>query len=241
MQGIRDAARKHRKYVDLDPDLSIRSVAFAYIEVLSHLSLDYLTARGVLFLFPLDATRRSAEIFFYTETTITLASLLIIARLARYTRTDNSNRNLPVAIMATLITVGAIRVVGKGLAEESFNGSDVLSYPEPSLSKWILVSKEGQELSVSKYDIISRRTLYRTTFQTINVLSGSKSEGLREALQASDKLSLVKKRKRKKEKIWSGIMLRADLNSPVDWPGPHRSCNYEIEGCESHKYIDNAR
>ncbi len=64
-----------RRFVDFEPLVSGRTAILAYIGVLSHLFLDYLTTRDIPPLFPLDYARWSAEVFFYTEGVMTTVSL----------------------------------------------------------------------------------------------------------------------------------------------------------------------
>ncbi|MFZ3384913.1 MAG: metal-dependent hydrolase, partial [Candidatus Methanoperedens sp.] len=64
----RDGIKKIvQKRIDFEPVFSRKNIMYAFAGVIIHLILDYSTTRGVPLLYPFDAARYSAELFFYTD------------------------------------------------------------------------------------------------------------------------------------------------------------------------------
>ncbi len=104
------------RFVDFDVELSPIALALAYIGVLSHLFMDYLTTRGVPLFYPMYSARLSADIFYHTEIIIALASLAIIVHLFKKPYRVDTKKTLMIFI-AVLLVIGAIRIEGKETSE----------------------------------------------------------------------------------------------------------------------------
>jgi len=181
------------QHFGLDPKFTRRAILFAYAGVLVHLALDSLTTRGVPLLYPLDPARWSAEIFFYSETPLLLASLgILIFEVKRQKLVDH--RKMLLLLLLFLALTGTVRLAEKDRAEEIFGG-DATAFPAPSLFEWTVLAEDDGMVSVYSYDGLSGEVLFEGNFLKMNVLSpneGYTDEGLKAALREAETLHQVR-------------------------------------------------
>ncbi len=177
----------------LDPKFTRRAILFAYAGVMVHLALDSLTTRGVPLLYPLDPARWSAEIFFYSETSLLLASLgILIFEVKRQELVDH--RKMLLILLLLLAVTGAIRFAEKDRAEEIFSG-DATAFPAPSLFEWTVLSEDGGWVRAYSYDALKGEVQLSERFRKMDVHSpdeGSPEGGLEAALDRAETLPQVK-------------------------------------------------
>lgn len=181
------------QHLGLDPKFTRRAILFAFAGVMVHLALDGLTTRGIPLLFPLDPARWSAEIFFYSETTLLFASLGILILEAKR-REHVDHRKMLLILLLLLAVTGTIRLAGKDRAEGIFDG-DATAFPAPNLFGWTVLAEDDGLVSVYSYDALSGEVLFEGNFAKIDVHSLDEDfsdEGLKAALEGAEKLPPVK-------------------------------------------------
>lgn len=177
-----------QKHIDFEPVFSRRNIMYAFAGILVHLILDYSTTRGVPLFYPFDATRYSAELFFYTDIYITLASLIMVIFLLSK-RTPNITKLL-VIFLIILIGMGALRFAEKNNTELYFHDGSIKTFPTMNPFEWYAQKEEGTKIDIYQYNGLEGKSSYNNTFQRLNVISG---EGdLEKALGIADKLPQLK-------------------------------------------------
>ncbi len=184
-----------QRFVDFDLDFSFPLIAIAFVGLISHLFLDFLTTRGAPLFYPWDNVRYSADIFFQTEIIIMIASLVVLAELFREKRSkDRSptrfNRNLFVIFLAFFLVVGAIRIEGKETTQSFFANESAKVYPDSSLFQWAVLEDDIDRFHVYEFNSLLGETEHSSTFFRIFIPSGV--EGSRKAIEAAEKLSQVR-------------------------------------------------
>lgn len=173
----RDSVKKAiGKFFDFDIELSPVALTLAYIGVLSHLFLDYLTTRGVPLFYPMYSARLSADIFYHTEFIMALVSLAIIIHLFKKTYWIDTKKAL-IVFIAVLLVIGAIRIEGKEASKGFLGGSIVKSYPNAGLFEWTLLEENGDEFEVYEYNFLQRRAEFNSTFPVFSVFDKRVSMG----------------------------------------------------------------
>jgi len=176
------------QHLGLDPRFTRRAILFAYAGVLVHLALDSLTTKGILLLYPFDAAMWSAEIFFYTEAPLLLASLGIL--VIEVKRQDFVNpRKMILLILLFLALTGSVRLAEKDRAEEIL-GDDSRVFPAFNLFEWTVLDEDDGVVSVYSYDALSGKVLLGGDFPKMNV--SSPEEGLKAALDMAENLPQVR-------------------------------------------------
>ncbi|MBN1322734.1 MAG: metal-dependent hydrolase [Methanotrichaceae archaeon] len=166
------------------PPFTTAAIAWASLGVLIHLSLDMLTTRGVPLLYPLDPTRWSLELFFYSETALTIVCLAIIVSI--YRLGCRRPRLLLSIVLLLLVVLGGVRMEGKMEAKAALPGSE--SYPRPGLQRWDLLLDRGSAWEVYGYTLGGNPEL-RGIYPKLCVTSSG--PGLDEALSAAAGLASV--------------------------------------------------
>jgi inner membrane protein len=177
---------KMERFVGLKPALTGRTIPFLCAGLIIHLALDCVTTRGAPLLYPLDATRWSAELFFYTELPLLLFNLAILAYLVKRPRKPPYPKMLA-ALLLVLVLCGGVRAWEKNCAEDNF--SEAKTIPTPNLFQWSVLTENQDGITVYSYDGISRTMEPKGTFPW---LEASPGEGLDEAFCAAEKLPQVK-------------------------------------------------
>lgn len=178
-----------RRLIDFEPMTRIRAVGFAYAGVIIHLFLDYVTTRGVPLFYPLDTARYSAEIFFYTDIYLTVASLIIIIFLYKNPLQKNYTKFL-VVFLIIFAVLGFLRISEKNGAENFFQGAETKAYPTINPFDWYALAGGGNEIKIYEYNGLTRTSHYSETVSRLNILS--EGEDPETALNAAGELPQVK-------------------------------------------------
>ncbi|MCX9084462.1 MAG: metal-dependent hydrolase [Candidatus Methanoperedens sp.] len=182
--------KRIQKHFDFDPGFTWRTIAYAYSGVLIHLFLDYSTTRGVPLLFPLETTRYSAELFFYTDIFLTLVSLgMVIFLFKRPFKTVIIAKFL-VIFLIVFSGLGAMRLVEKNNLQEFFKDGSLQSFPSVNPFTWYVLKEERDNISIFEYDGLEGRSDYNLTVPRLNIISSG--DGLNMALGSADKLPQLK-------------------------------------------------
>lgn len=178
---------KVRRYVDFEPVFSNRAVIYAYAGVLIHLFLDFVTTRGIPLLYPLSTTRYAGEVFFYTDTYLTIASLVIVILL--FKKPQNFNTKFLIVFLIVFAGMGTLRIAEKSDAEQFFDAG-IEFFPTMNPFYWYALSEDRNEISVFDYNGLNRSSQYNETVPRLSILS--KGEALDEALAIAGELPQVK-------------------------------------------------
>jgi inner membrane protein len=178
-----------RRAVDLDLSLTTYALALAYIGVLCHLFLDFLTTRGVPLLFPWDAARFSANIYFHTEAAAIIASIAVLAKIYHDRGSRRSNTRIMVLFLAFLLLLGFARMEGKTTAESLFAHESVKIYPDFELFHWSVLQEDGDGFRVYEVDTLKREI--QRSFALSRLLVQSGGGGLKEAIALAEGLPQV--------------------------------------------------
>lgn len=179
-----------RRFTNFEPVISGRSVAFACAGTAPHLFLDYMTTRGVPLLFPLTTARYSAELFFYTDLSLTILSLLIIIYLYKKPQQKNTAVKFLFVFLMIFALLGTVRTVEKSGAEGFFHGVEMKAYPTTSPFDWYVMGGIGEEVRIYEYNGLERRSQYNETVKKIDVLKPG--DGMDRALSTAEELPQVK-------------------------------------------------
>jgi len=163
---------------------------YAFAGIIVHLIFDYSTTRGVPLFFPFDATRYSAELFFYTDIYLTIVSLVMVIFLLRkpfHTRTITKFLIIFILISGGL---GALRLAEKNNTEQFFHDGRIKTFPTMDPFDWYAQKEEDDRIQIFEYNGLEGTSKYNDTFPRLNVISGG--EGLENALLLADELPQLK-------------------------------------------------
>jgi inner membrane protein len=178
-----------KKYIDFEPVINLRTVMFAYAGVIIHLFLDYTTTRGVPFFYPFQASRYSAEVFFYTDTYLTILSLVIIIILYKKPlQMRNTTKFLAIFLLAFAV-LGGLRIAEKNSAEQFFPGTNLEAYPTMNPFEWYVLGEDQNKVRIYEYNGLRQSSTYNETILRMNIVSSG--EDLDAALDAAGKLPQV--------------------------------------------------
>ncbi len=177
-------------FIKFEPVITGRSAVFTCAGAALHLFLDYMTTRGVPLFFPLTATRYSAELFFYTELSLTILSLLIIIFLYKKPQQKNTAIKFLFVFLMIFALLGTVRTVEKSGAEGFFHGAEMKAYPTPGPFDWYVMGGIGEEIRIYEYNGLERRSKYNETVKKIDVLKPG--DGMERALSTAEELPQVK-------------------------------------------------
>jgi len=179
-----------QKYIYFEPVFSRRNIVYAFAGIIIHLIFDYSTTRGVPLFYPFDATRYSAELFFYTDIYLTIISLLMVIFLFRKPfRIQTITRFLIIFLLISGV-LGTLRFAEKNDAELFFHDGNIKSFPTMNPFDWYALKEEGTEIKIYEYNGLEKTSQYNYTFLRLNVISGG--DGLDNALHLADELPQLK-------------------------------------------------
>jgi inner membrane protein len=181
---------KVRKYINFEPVVNLNTVAFAGAGMLIHLFLDYLTSRGVPFLFPIANTRYSAEIFFYTDIILSIASLAIVIYLLKKPLKKHTVLKISLLFLLLFSVLGILRIEEKTQAENYFNDNDIRTFSTMSPFDWYVQGANASNIKVYEYNSLDRDVNYNITVPRFTMLS--EGENMENMLKAADELPQVK-------------------------------------------------
>ncbi len=183
-----------RKILRFDPEIRFTrsTFAFMYFGVLIHLFLDYITTGGVPLLYPFDAKRWSAELFFYTDIYLTVFSLAAIILLYKTKRGEYeiSARKILVAFTVVFLVLGGIRYVEKSDAHASYVNAEV--FPTTDMFLWYAMAENNETIKVYEYYGWNKTTLYTAEFRRMNISSADGAPPFVESLETAEKLPQVR-------------------------------------------------
>ena len=179
-----------RRFINFEPVINRRSIVFACAGAALHLFLDYITTRGVPLLYPLTTMRYSAELFFYTDLSLTILSLLIIIYLYKKPQQKNTAVKFLLVFLLIFALIGSVRIVEKSGAEGFFNDTEIKAYPTTSSFDWYVMGGSGEEIRIYEYNGLERRSEYNETVKKIDVLKSG--DGMDRALSTAEELPQVK-------------------------------------------------
>ncbi|MCZ7358133.1 MAG: metal-dependent hydrolase [Candidatus Methanoperedens sp.] len=178
-----------QRYIDFEPVVTFRTVMFAYAGVIIHLFLDFSTTRGVPFFYPFDAARYSAEVFFYTDTYLTILSLIVLIILYKRPVQKHTITKFLALFLVVFAILGGLRIAEKTSAEKFFQGENLRAYPTVSIFEWYVIGQDGDRIRIYEYNGFAGTSNYNQTFLRMSVISGG--ENLEGALDVAGKLPQV--------------------------------------------------
>lgn len=181
---------KIRSFVDFEPAISRRTVAFAYAGVVIHLFLDYVTTKGVPIFYPLATARWSAEVFFYTDIYLTIVSLAMVIFLFKKPLKKNTVTKFLAIFLVIFAMLGALRMVEKNSAEDLVQVADIKVYPTMSPFDWYVLNGDEDKIRIYEYNGLDKALVYSETISRMNILSDGKY--LNAALDAAGELPQIK-------------------------------------------------
>lgn len=182
--------KKIRRYVRFDPEFSTTALVFAYAGVVIHLFLDFVTTRGIPLFFPLARTNYSAEIFFFTDTYLTILSLGIVIYLFKRPVHKNTISKFLILFIIVFGIMGGLRLAEKNGALEFSGREDTSAYPTMDPFEWYVLKEDKETIKVYKYIGHNSSYSYNETFLRMNILSNG--DGLGSALDRAGELPQVK-------------------------------------------------
>jgi len=205
-----------QRFVDFDVDFSAQALAIAYAGILCHLFLDFLTTRGAPLLYPLEATRFSAEIYYHTEFIVLLGSLaaltvLLWERRSRNRRMDGGqlgrtpfcqgsaqsfNKKIFIIFTVFILIVGAIRIDGKEAAQSRFENECAGIYPDSNLVLWVALQNYSDSFRVHEFNMLSGRIEQSNEYPKLHLQTNGEPvpghDSLSRAINAAESLPQFK-------------------------------------------------
>lgn len=173
-----------QRYIDFEPVFSRENVLYSFFGIIIHLVLDYSTTRGVPLLYPFDATRYSAELFFYTDIILTIVSLMIVIFIFKK---HVHIRTITILLIILLIVtggLGTLRFVEKKNTEKFLNEDDINLFPTISPFNWYAQKEYDDSIQIYEFNALDGTTIFNATFQRLNITSGN--GGLEKAIRIAD-------------------------------------------------------
>ncbi len=178
------------RFINFEPVINGRSVTIACAGAALHVFLDYITTRGVPLLYPLTTARYSAELFFYTDLSLAILSLLIIIYLYKKPQKRNTAVKFLFVFLMIFALLGSVRTVEKSSAEGYFHGTEMKAYPTTSPFDWYVMGTNEEEIGIYEYNGLEKRSQYNETVKKIDVLKPG--DGMERALSTAEELPQVK-------------------------------------------------
>jgi inner membrane protein len=179
-----------QRYIDFEPVFSPRNIMYAFAGIIIHLILDYSTTRGVPLFYPFDATRYSAELFFYTDIYLTIFSLAMVIFLFRKPFQTKTITKFLIIFLLIFGGLGALRLAEKNNTELFFHDRSIKSFPTMDPFEWYAQKEEDDMIQIFEYNGLEGISKFNHTFPRLNVISGG--EGLENALHLADELPQLK-------------------------------------------------
>lgn len=191
------AARKKdliKRVLKLEPEIRFTGSAFVfmYLGVLIHLFLDYITTRGVPLFYPFEANRWAGELFFFTDTYLTIFSLAAVILLykTKPIKHELTARKIMALFFVFFVILGGIRYVEKNDARASYAGAD--AYPTMNMFRWYALSEDDSSIRIYEYYGWNKTTLYSAEFNRTIIVSSGNAPPFEDALAQAEKLPQVK-------------------------------------------------
>ncbi len=176
----------------LDIRFNKSTLAFMYLGVLIHLLLDYITTTGVPLFYPFDAKRWSAELFFYTDTYLTIFSLAAIILLYRTKPAMHgaTAKKILVTFLVVFFVLGGIRYAEKSDAQAFYANSDI--FPTSDMFRWYALWGDDETIKIQEYNSWNKTTSFRAEFRRRNIVFSDGAPPFEDALALARKLPQVR-------------------------------------------------
>ncbi len=168
------------------------TLAFMYLGVLMHLFLDYITTRGVPLLYPFDVTRWSAELFFYTDTYLTIFSLSAIVLLYK-TKPDvhgAAAKKILAAMLVVFLLLGGIRYMEKSDAQASYVDAQI--FPTMNMFRWYALAGNNETIKIYDYNGWDKTASLKAEFKRRNISFSDGAPPFEDSLKLAEKLPQVR-------------------------------------------------
>lgn len=183
-----------KRLLKLAPDIrfTTSALAFMYLGVLIHLFLDYITTRGVPLFYPFDAKRWSAELFFYTDTYLTIFSLAAIIMLYKTKPVAHgaTSRKILVTFLVIFLVLGGIRYMEKSDAQASYINAEI--FPTMNMFRWYALTEDDTTIRIYEYNGWNKTASLKAEFERRNIVFSDDAPPFEDALELAKKLPQVR-------------------------------------------------
>jgi len=168
------------------------TLAFMYLGVLIHLFLDYITTRGVPLFYPFDAKRWSAELFFYTDTYLTVFSLAAIILLYRTKPVAHGAAAGKILVMFLVVffVLGGIRYAEKSDAQAFYANAEI--FPTMNMFRWYALAEDDETIKIYEYNGWNKTASLRAEFKRRNIVFSDVAPPFEDSLELAKKLPQVR-------------------------------------------------
>ncbi len=178
-----------RRFINFEPVITGRTVVLACAGVAIHLFLDYLTTRGIPLLYPLSATRYSAELFFYTDLSLTILSLVLIIYLYKKPIQAGTSIKFFLIFLVIFALMGGLRFAEKNRSIAFLQSQNAAAYPTPDPFDWYIMEENKDQIKIYEFNGSGGNPVYSNTVRRFNVFPGGSPD---EALEIAGMLPQVK-------------------------------------------------
>jgi inner membrane protein len=177
-----------RRFIDFEPLINGRTIAFACAGVVLHLFLDYLTTLGIPLLYPLSTSRYSAELFFYTDLSLTILSLILIIWILKKHEHANTAVKFLLIFLVIFTLVGGLRFIEKNRSL-GLQGENAAAYPTSDPFDWYIVEENNDHIRIYEFNGSYGSPVYSNSVRKLNIFSNLNPD---EAIAVAGKLPQVK-------------------------------------------------
>ncbi len=178
-----------RRFINFEPVITGRTAVLACAGVAIHLFLDYLTTRGVPLLYPLVTTRYSAELFFYTDLSLTILSLALIIYLYKKPMQTGTSIKFLLMFLVIFALMGGLRLAEKDRSISFMHSENATAYPTADLFDWYVMEENKDQIKIYEFNGSGGNPVYSNTVRRFNVFPGRSED---EALEIAGMLPQVK-------------------------------------------------
>ena len=161
-----------KRFLKLDTEIRFNksTLVFMYIGVLIHLLLDYITTGGIPLLYPFDAKRWSAELFFYTDTylTIFILAAIILLYKTKPAMHGATARKILVVFIVVFFVLGGIRYAEKSNAKAFYANADI--FPTTNMFRWYALEENDETIKIYDYNGWNKTASLRAEFKSRNII-----------------------------------------------------------------------
>ncbi len=178
-----------RKFIRFEPVVTMHTIVFAGGGVAIHLFLDYLTTRGIPLLYPLSTTKYSVELFFYTDLSLTILSLILIIWIFKKHEHANTAAKFLLIFLVIFALMGGLRFMEKNRSLGFLHGENTAAYPTSDPFDWYIVEENNDRIRIYEFNGSDGNPVYSNNVRRLNVFSDRSPE---EAIAVAGKLPQVK-------------------------------------------------
>lgn len=178
-----------RRFIRFEPVVAMYTIAFAVGGVAIHLLLDYLTTRGIPLLYPFSTARYSAELFFYTDLSLTILSLILIIWILKKHEHANTAAKFLIIFIVIFALMGGMRFMEKNRYLGFLQVENAAAYPTSDLFDWYIVQENNDRIRIYEFNGSYGGPVYSNNVSKLNVFSDRSPD---EAIAVAGKLPQVK-------------------------------------------------